>query len=367
MAKKDIIASVYNTPRTGFVGPKKLYEKVRLIDSSIKLKDVSDWFSSQIELQRFGDNKKKLDRFKIASNNPNSWQIDLAFIRNKSVFTAVNINSRIGFAKLIPDKKATSVLKALKELTETHKVEVLTSDNGKEFLNATIHKFTKSSNIEHFNNEAGDHSTMGKIERFNRTLKQRLMRVGTSIPLTQRLLMTLIGNYNDTEHSAIDATPNEMKGRVDERALRHNQELTPEVGHAYSIGDKVLYRLPKKTFGKEAAKWSKTIYEIVGMDGYRIEIKSSNNHRLYVPHNDIRFVNAEAPTKAPIEDNQLWEVEKLLEHKKLPNGKTKYLVKWKGYDEATWEPQENLRLINKSAMSQVERKYWSKTTRPDMV
>lgn len=87
------------------------------------------------------------------------------------MLNAININSRIGYAQLIADKKATTVLKALKDFIKSHKVEIITSDNGKEFLNGSVQTFLKEKEIEHFNNEAGDHNTMGKIERFNRTLK----------------------------------------------------------------------------------------------------------------------------------------------------------------------------------------------------
>lgn len=200
---------------------------------------------------------------------------------------------------------------------------------------------------------------MGKIERFNRTLKQRIMRVNQSIPITQTLLNSLIENYNNTDHSAIHATPLEMEGQVIHAELEHNQDLFPKVDYAFSDGDKVLHKLPKRTFAKEAAKWSKTVYEVVGMDGYRVQIRSKNNHTLYVPANELRHVKAKESTVAPIEDNQIYEVEKILEHKVGKNGKNRYFVKWLGYDEPTWEPQDNLRLINKNKMSEPEKKYFA--------
>lgn len=44
----------------------------------------------------------------------------------------------------------------------------------------------------------------------------------------------------------------------------------------------------------------------------------------------------------------------------MKNGKNRYLVKWKGFDETTWEPQDNLRLINKNKMSTAEEIYFNK-------
>lgn len=110
-------------------------------------------------------------------------------------------------------------------------------------------------------------------------------------------------------------------------------------------------------FAKESVKWSKTVYKIVGIDGYRVEIRSKNNHTLYKPHGELKLIKANA-TEAPIEKNQIWHVEKIVEHKTLRNGKNKYLVKWFGFKEPTWENQDNLRLINKNKMSTVENDYF---------
>ncbi|GMF20897.1 unnamed protein product [Phytophthora lilii] len=118
------------------------------------------------ETVRFQDQKKWFDGFKIASHNPNSWQMDLAFWEKRPILTAININSRLGNAKLLLNKTAATVLAALKAFVHLHTVDILASDNGSEFMS--------------YNNEPGDHGTMGKIERFNKTLKQRLTKKNVS-------------------------------------------------------------------------------------------------------------------------------------------------------------------------------------------
>ena len=42
-----------------------------------------------------------------------------------------------------------------------------------------------------------------------------------------------------------------------------------------------------------------------------------------------------------------WEVEDLIDKKTGEDGKTEYLVKWKGYDlsQSTWEPHENIKQL----------------------
>ena len=353
---------LYYNPKTGYISAQKLYEKAALVDSNIKLKDVKDWYKSQEEIQIHRRQASKFDDFKIASPNPDSWQADLTFTPSLKIFTAININSRIAVAYFIVSKSKDSMIKVLKRFRRDHKVSILTTDNGSEFTNHQVEAFFRTHSIKHFNNEAGDHHTMGKIERFNRTLKMRLMRMTAKI--TAKILKDVISNYNNTFHSTIKATPNDMKGKVDREALDHNRMLLGDVNLSFQRGDAVRYRLKKNTFQKESALWSKTVYTVIDIDGYRVQIKSENNHTLYKNPNDLSVVDIKehVTSAAPIEHNQIWEVEKILEHYPQKNGKNKYLVKWLGYSEPTWEPQSNMRLINKNQMSTAEKKFFKKKT-----
>ncbi|KAJ8566256.1 hypothetical protein ON010_g6870 [Phytophthora cinnamomi] len=132
----------------------------------------------------------------------------------------------------------------------------------------------------------------------------------------------------------IDSSITFKLGEVMEDDLEHNRELSERMEYELAIGPTVLYSLAKGTFDKEKARWSKTIYEIVGIDGYRVQFRSKNGHTLYKGPNDIKLFESKA-TNAPSGKNQVYEVEKLLDHKKLKSGKYKYLVKWKDYDEPT--------------------------------
>lgn len=82
------------------------------------------------------------------------------------------------------------------------------------------------------------------------------------------------------------------------------------------------------------------------MDGYKADICSKNGYIKYVPLNDLKFVQAE-PTDAEIAPKQVWEVEEILDYQSI-KGKYCYLVKRPTTKDPTWEPQANLRLIDKS-------------------
>lgn len=350
-----LLEQLYYDPETGFISANALHKKAKEFDPSITLKQVNDWYKTKLDIQQHVQQKDSYDDFRITSNNPNSWQMDLAFWEGKAILTAININSRLGFAKLLKNKRADTVLTGIKELVNEQKVDVLTTDNGKEFLNRKASTYLKSQKITHFNNEPGDHATMGKIERFNRTIKMRLIRMKQ--PITEKLIIAVIKNYNSTWHSSIKTTPNQAIGKVMVGDLDHNRELAERMENELSVGASVLYRLDKGVFDKENARWSKTVYSIVGIDGYRVQIRSKNNHTLYKAPNDLKMVKQE-PTTAPINNGDIVEAEKILEHKKMRNGKNRYLVKWLPPHEPSWEPQDNLRLINKNAMSTLEKNYF---------
>lgn len=356
----QLLHKLYNDPTTGYIGSDKLYHKAKEIDNSITMKKVREWYKTQKNIQQFSEQTPKYPEFKIASMNPNEWQIDLAFWRQQPILIGVNINSRIGYAKLLKDKRAETVQKAMDDFITRHKVSAVMSDNGSEFTNNKVEKMFKSNDITHANSIAGDHTVLGKIDRFIRTIKARLTKMGTNT-LTQKILNDAIDNYNSSYHSAIKGTPNKNKGKVMVADVEYNNNIAKKVIKGIPVGSIVRYRLKTDNpFTKEGAKWSKTTYEVMGLDGLKIRIRSKNNHILFKPVNDVKIVDAEA-TDASLNNNQLWEVEKILDHKQLKNKKNKYLVKWRGYDSPTWESQDNLRLVNKNQESELEKEYFTKT------
>ncbi|GMF15558.1 unnamed protein product [Phytophthora lilii] len=238
--------------------------------------------------------------------------MDLAFWEKRPVLTAVNINSRLGYAKLLPNKTAAAVLFGTKTFDCLNTVNILTSDNGSEFMNAQAQAFFKSKKIDHFNSEPGDQGTMGKIERFNRTFKQRQTKISPK-KITHKLVSDIIENYNSTFHRSIGMTQNEAKDKVMESELKHNQKEADLIENEMEIGSNVLYRLKKQTFDKEATRWSKVVYKIVGIDGHRVQIRSKNGHTLYKAPNDIKMVQSET-TDATINRGDIIEAKKILDH-----------------------------------------------------
>ncbi|GMF40691.1 unnamed protein product [Phytophthora fragariaefolia] len=212
----------------GFIGADKLYRKAKAFDKNITKKNVSEWHKRQQSIQQFSSRSKRFPQFKIASNNPNEWQMDLAFWEKQPILISVNINSRIGFAKLLNNKRAETVLKAIEDFVGKNEVSAIFSDNGSEFINTYVESFFDERSISHGNAIAGDHTVLGKIDRFIRTIKSKLTKMKQIIrfkKLTQSILNEAIANYNNTHHSAINATPSEMRGKVMLDDVEYNKGL----------------------------------------------------------------------------------------------------------------------------------------------
>jgi transposase InsO family protein len=360
---EDILFKLYNDPKTGFIGADKLYRKAKAIDNSITLKQVSKWYKTQKNIQQYSKQTTKFPEFKITSINPHEWQIDLAFWEKQPILIGVNINSRIGYAELLKDKRADTVKTAIDEFITKHKVSAVMSDNGSEFTNNKVEKFFETNSISHANSIAGDHTVLGKIDRFIRTIKARLTMMKDTLKfkkLTEKILNDVIDNYNSSHHSAINGTPNQNKDKVMINEVAYNKRVVEQVNKGIPLGSIVRYRLKSTNpFEKEGATWSMITYEVMGLDGLKMRIRSKNNHILYKPVNDLKIVKAEV-SDAEHKTNQIYEVEKILDHKTAKTGKRKYLIQWKGYSEPSWELQDNLRLVNKNQMSELEKEYFRK-------
>jgi hypothetical protein len=92
-----------------------------------------------------------------------------------------------------------------------------------------------------------------------------------------------------------------------------------------------------------------TILETIGPVDYRLKLP--DNWRIHdvfhaallspYKENNTHGPNFPKPPPDLIEDQPEWEVERILRHRGKKN--KQYQVKWKGYEETSWEPEENLK------------------------
>ena len=87
------------------------------------------------------------------------------------ILTCIDITSRFAWAVPLYRKTGPHTAQAFRIILCDGVPKRVTSDNGGEFMNRSFRELMEEHGIRHYQNQPGDHSTMGLIERFHRTLR----------------------------------------------------------------------------------------------------------------------------------------------------------------------------------------------------
>ena len=115
------------------------------------------------------------------------WVADLIEVQplakyNKGIrylLTVIDVLSKYAWVQPLKNKTGPSVVEALETIVDEGRKPVrLQTDKGKEFYNKTVQDWFKEQGIQHFSTEGDAKASV--VERFNRTIKQRLYRYFTA-------------------------------------------------------------------------------------------------------------------------------------------------------------------------------------------
>ena len=128
-------------------------------------------------------------------------------------------------------------------LTETDPMPKLYSDNGSGFTSKILDEYLSVHGIKHIFARPYHPQGRGKIERFNRRIKEKVcLMVYCSPGELRRALDEAIAIYNRTPHEALDnVSPNDVYAGRKEVVLQHRQEkkrLTLERRKQYNLNTK---------------------------------------------------------------------------------------------------------------------------------
>ena len=216
-------------------------------------------------------------------------------------------------------------------LKEGRKPLRLQTDKGSEFYNKSFQEDLKQQKINHFNTQRDTKASV--VERFNKTLKQRLYRALTANATLKYLdfLPDLVKGYNASGHNATGVAPKNVTmyndGKVWKKlyskklfgASRKSRKPT------LKAGDKVMLSKVRRTFKKGYLPgWTEEIFIV------------DRVLNTYVPSYKIKKYD-ETPLKGTFYEEELqkvdigdkdtfFRIEKVLKRKD-----EKALVKWKGW------------------------------------
>jgi hypothetical protein len=278
-----MLKKLFEDPAIGLTEKGTFYKK--LVDNGYDFSkdEVDEFYKHNAIAQRFTRRVVK-DYFPIYSSDGGAYQADLTFFDKyknynkgyEAILCMININTRKAYCKALKKKNAITVGTALIELIiDAGDVTTLTTDSGTEFLNDYLRARLQKLGVKHLTTFVGNKNTLGKVERFNGTIRNLINKYLRTSNGWQwyDVLDDLVQNYNNTIHRSIKTTPNkanEMK--IINEEIKKTQELLLKYDNLV-IGDYVRFKKMKEAFKKDNATFSKRILQIVSKDGltYKLE------------------------------------------------------------------------------------------------
>ena len=350
------LAKVYYDPSQpeGFAGASRLEKKFPKIN-------VKKWLATQPAYSLHKPLRRKFPTRKYATSGPDElWQMDLmemipyASINSKYryILTCIDVFSRFVRAIPVKNKDAKTLAEVLKKLFAHDKLAPrhVQTDLGKEFYNKSVQALFRSLKINHYTVHSQFKAAV--VERFNRTLRERLNRLFTH----QRnkkwvdVLPKIIDAYNHSSHRSLGGKrPIDLYNKKMNNMEDWEQQQPPpgklKRKHAFHAG--ALVRISRISTSSPFRKnfdqnWSEEIFRIASVATntkpimYILKDATSDeviDGKFY--HEELQDVGDTLPT--------VYRIEKIISTKGSGVHK-QYLVKWYGYDKSrnSWITQDQL-------------------------
>jgi len=266
------------------------------------------------------------------------FQIDLVDLSSLSSFndgiryllTCIDVFSKRAWAVPVRKKSARDVAEAFEKILTDQICNMVQSDKGTEFLNSTFQSMLKRHGIKFYTSENEDLKA-AVVERFNRTLKEKMFRYFTHKNTRHYLdvLGDLLHSYNNTHHRSIGMAPHQVNTDNEDVVRARLYPLKPKsFKWKYAVGDRVRIAMQRQPFRKGyLGQWSEEIFEIASRlrtTPVTYELRDLSGESI-----KGRFYELEIQ-KVIKRDDERFEVDRVIKTRKR-NGKIQYLVSWKGY------------------------------------
>ena len=265
--KKYLNAYVYLPTYNNFINYLKK-QKFDLTEDHLKI--IDKWFHRTFEAPNLRLKKPDETPHKylpIFSKFIGTFQIDTTFFNkiekdepnfylkeNIAVMCCVDIMSRYAYACILPKKTGEEVVKGLEELKKLKPLNEIESDQGTEYNNNIVINWCKENNIKLTFSDTEDKNKMGKVERFNRTLKTKILPYlqmahkinihdnkpfGIDKNQFQDILNSVMLIYNNTKHRSTKVSPNEYYNSYHEE--HHRIEYEKQKARQEEVRSKIKY------------------------------------------------------------------------------------------------------------------------------
>lgn len=307
---------------------------------------------------------------------------------NTWLLNAIDTFSKYGWSIPLKNKNEKTVIAGFKKMLQQMKdasgkhPSTILSDNGSEFINSGMQKIFKDNNIKHILTKAGNASHAKSAERFNLYVRRAKTKYKNQFddPNWDKYIDLLMNNYNKTISRVTKKPPKEVIGQSGDPDAEDNKQIHENIKKAilpknntkelvpYKEGQIVRVKVELDSeFEKPSnnLNYSREKFKIIKVKKpkgqsalqpvYRLENMAGEKIDEDFYHNDLNPINANVIVDMEVPD--LFIVQKILKDKMMTDalGRNRkfYLVKWKGYKEATWE----LASVLKADIPKIIKKY----------
>ena len=248
----------------GFPGAKPLVDVARV--KGVKPSTTQNWVESQLTYTFQKPVRKRFKRNRVIVNGKDEqWQADLVDVHAlkkdndgyRFLLTVIDVLSKYAWVVPLKDKTGKRLVDAFDAIFKKDgKVpERLQTDAGKEFLNKEFQRFLTSKDVRHF--VTYNETKAQIVERFNRTLKNRMWRYFTYQNSQHYLeaLPAFVENYNKAYHLSIGTAPDRVS-ETNTQEVWHRLygkgfvKRSAQVQFKFKVGDNVRISKKKGTFEK---------------------------------------------------------------------------------------------------------------------
>ena len=302
----NILKEIYYDPKTGFQSAsntKKILEKKGI---KMKLSAIQKFISNQ-EINQLITKNNIVNSF-IPRYPLHQLQIDLIDFSggssskkklnagNRYGLSVIDVFTKVADVKLLKNKKADTVLEAMKMvLNEFGIPSTIYSDMGSEFINKKFQKLMKDKKILFI--PAKLHAPV--IERFNQTIKTRINKYleSTNTKTILNVLNKFIEGYNDSYHSTIEMSPNEVS-KDNMHIVQHKVRKQIKIGDVVRVLKK--YNNTRKGYEPKYTKHSYDVESIKRMKDVNF-YKLSNGKQYLKSQLKLSNISEKNTTQADIE------------------------------------------------------------------
>ena len=318
-----------------------------------KRDNVQEWLSFEDAYTLHKPVRRKFQRRRtIVGGIDHQWQADLIDVQklkknnggNNYLLTCIDVFSKYAWVVPLKDKTGGTLVQAFQEIFASGRKPLkLQTDKGTEFKNRSVQKLLREEKIVFFTTQ-NEEIKASVVERFNRTLKERLWRYFTKSNATRYLdvLPDIVYAYNRSFHRSIQRAPIEVnfKNQEDVWQSLYGGNAFPSKRNKLKVGDRVRISKARRVFKKGyLPSWTLELFTVDS-----VLRTTPTTYTIKDDHGEVLEGSFYEQELQKVGEKDHYDIEAVLDQRLDKKGQREYLVKWVGYDSSfnQWIPHRAL-------------------------